>query len=77
MDGPTDYHTEWSESDKDKYHMVLLICGILKKKKVWYKWAYLQNRSTFADLENDIMVNGQGRGLDWKFGIDNYALLSI
>ena len=44
MDGPRDYHTKWSESDKDKYHMMLLICGILKKKKKkkeWYKWAYL------------------------------------
>ena len=31
MDGPTDYHTKWSKSEKDKYHMILLICGILKK----------------------------------------------
>ena len=30
MDGPRDCHTEWSKSDKDKYHMILLICGILK-----------------------------------------------
>ena len=26
--GPTDYHTKWSKSEKDKYHMVSLICGI-------------------------------------------------
>ena len=31
MDGPRDRQTEWSKSDKDKYHMILLICGILKK----------------------------------------------
>ena len=31
MDGPRDYHTEWSKSDKDKYQMISLICGILKK----------------------------------------------
>ena len=24
MDGPRDYHTEWSKSDKDKYHMISL-----------------------------------------------------
>ena len=28
---PRDCHTEWSKSDTDKYHMILLICGILKK----------------------------------------------
>ena len=27
MDGPRDCHTEWSKSDKDKYHMISLICG--------------------------------------------------
>ena len=30
MEGPRDYHTKWSKSDKDKYHMISLICGILK-----------------------------------------------
>ena len=30
MDGSRDYHTEWSKSEKDKYHMTLLICRILK-----------------------------------------------
>ena len=28
MDGPRDCHSEWSRSDKDKYHMISLICGI-------------------------------------------------
>ena len=28
MDGPRDNHTKWSKSDKDKYHMISLICGI-------------------------------------------------
>ena len=30
MDGPRDYHTKWSKSEKDKYHMIPLIRGILK-----------------------------------------------
>ena len=30
IDRPRDYHTKWSESEKDKYHMILLICEILK-----------------------------------------------
>ena len=33
MDGPRDYHAKWSKSEKEKYHMISLICGILKKKK--------------------------------------------
>ena len=28
MDWPRDYHTKWSKSEKDKYHMISLICGI-------------------------------------------------
>ena len=32
MDGPRDYHIEWSKTEKEKYHMISLICGILEKK---------------------------------------------
>ena len=28
VDGPRDYHTEWSESDKGKHHMIVFIYGI-------------------------------------------------
>ena len=28
IDGPRDYHTKWSKPDKDKYHMISLICGV-------------------------------------------------
>ena len=28
MDGPRDYHTKWSKSERDKYHMISLIRGI-------------------------------------------------
>ena len=29
MDGPRDYHTKWSlsQKEKDKYHMISLVCG--------------------------------------------------
>ena len=30
MDGPRDYHTEWSQTEKDKYPVISLICGIQK-----------------------------------------------
>ena len=28
VDGPRDYYTRWSKSEKDKYHMISLTCGI-------------------------------------------------
>ena len=32
MDGPRDFHiSEASQTEKDKYHVTLLICGIEKK----------------------------------------------
>ena len=48
MDGLRDYHTKWSKSDKDKYHMISLLCGILKKM--------LQNRKRIIDVENKLML---------------------
>ena len=30
IDGARDYHTKWGKSEKDKYHMISLTCGILK-----------------------------------------------
>ena len=26
MDGPRDYHIKWSKTDKDKYHMISVLC---------------------------------------------------
>ena len=38
MDGPRDVIlSKVSHTQKDKYHMIPLICGILKKKKRGYK----------------------------------------
>ena len=39
MDGPRDDHTKWSQTEEDKYHMISLICGILKNdtNKLIYK----------------------------------------
>ena len=27
MDGPRGYHTKWNKLEKDKYHIISLICG--------------------------------------------------
>ena len=51
--------SEVSQTEKDKYHMIL-ICGILKK---WYKWTYIQNRNRPTDIENKLMVTkGERQG---------------
>ena len=38
MEGARDYHTEWRKSEKDKYHMVALIYGILKMDTNEFIW---------------------------------------
>ena len=59
LDGPTDYHTKWIKSEeKDKYHMISFICGILKK---WHKRTYLQNRHRLIDIESKHMVTKEER----------------
>ena len=40
IDGPRDYHIKWSKPEKNKYHMISLICGIPPQNdtnKVIYK----------------------------------------
>ena len=34
MDGPEDYHTKWRKLEKDKHHLILLICGIFIKNDI-------------------------------------------
>ena len=33
MGGFRDYHTLWRKPDKDGYHTIVLICGLLKKDR--------------------------------------------
>ena len=58
MDGPRDDHTKWSKSDKDKYHMILLICGILKNDT--NELIYKQNRNRPTDITNLWLPKGKG-----------------
>ena len=55
-DGPRDYHTKWSKSDRERqisYDITHMWNLIFKK---WYKWTYLQNRNRLTDIENKLMV---------------------
>ena len=43
---------EGSQTEKDKYHIVSLLC----ESKKWYKLTYIQNRNRPTDIENKFMV---------------------
>ena len=46
--------SEISQTEKDKY-MILLICRILKKKRKWSKQAYLRKRNKVRDAGRFLM----------------------
>ena len=49
MDGPRDYHTKWSKSDRERQIYDMIFMWNLRK---WYKWTHLQNRNRLTDTEN-------------------------
>ena len=71
-----------SQKEKDKYHMIPLICGILKK---WYKWTYLQNKTQkFTEIDSQASKTNLrlpkwkgGGGIKEEVGINIYTLLYI
>ena len=63
MDGPRDYHTKWSKSDRER--QISYDITYMWNLKKWYKWTYLQNRNRLTDIENKLMVTkGEGGGKD-------------
>ena len=48
--------TEVSQTEKEKYHMTSLTCGIQKEM---IQMNILQNRKRLTDLENELMVAGR------------------
>ena len=70
LDGPRDYQTKWSKSEKDKYHMILYMWNL----KYNTKWTYLQNRNRLIDIdrhrEQADLPRGWGwGGVDWGLGL--------
>ena len=65
---------EWSQTEKDKYHMILLTCGILKNK--WFKWTYLQNSWSHRCRNQTYGYWGESEGgMSWEIEIDIHTLL--
>ena len=63
MDTTRGYHTKWSKSEKDNIGYQLYV-----EYKIWHKWAYLQNRNRFIDIENRLVV-AKGDGAKQRDGL--------
>ena len=66
MDGPRDYHTRWSKTDRERRISYDII--YMWNLKKWYNWTYIQNRNRPTDIENKLMVTKgeKGGGISWN-----------
>ena len=68
MEGPRDYHTKQSKSDRER-QMPYDIIYMWNLKKKCYKSTYIQSRNRPTDIENKLMVaKGERWGRD-KIGV--------
>ena len=68
MDGPRNYHTKGSQTEKDKYHTISLICGIYNVTQIAEKKHRLRKQTYGCQ-------RGQVKGRDGlQFGIGIYTL---
>ena len=66
MDEPRDYHTEWSQTEKDNYHVISYMWNLKK----WYEWTYLQNRNSHRRRKQTYGYQGGRDKLgDWDWPI--------
>ena len=70
VDGPRDYHTEWSKSEREK--QILYITAYMWNLEKWQRWTGLQSRNRETDAENKHIdtkggkwVVGRGDGGGW------------
>ena len=67
MNGPRDYHTKGSKSEKNKYHMISLTCGIYKDdtNELIYK-----TETDLQTLQTNLWLpKGKGGGGRDKLGV--------
>ena len=86
MDGPGDYYTKSSKSDKDKYHMMFytykhIHCLYVESKiTVIQRNLFIRQRQTHRLRKQTMVPKGKGgveRGINWECGIDKYTLLCL
>ena len=66
--------SEVSQTQKDEYHMISLICGILKmvQMNLFTKQSHRCRKQTYG-----YQWGKSGGGINWKIGIDIHALLYV
>ena len=60
MDGPRNYLTNWSNSERERQIYDIDPTWNLKRL---YKWTYIQNRNRLTDTENKCLVTKRGHKL--------------
>ena len=63
------------QTEKDRYHVISLTCGILKKKDTNELVCRAQTDSQTYRV--NLWLPGGWGGMDWEFGIDMYTLLYL
>ena len=56
MDEPRDYHIKWSNSDKDKYQTISLMCETKKmmQMNLFTNLIYIKNRLMIIKVDNGV-----------------------
>ena len=67
LNGPRDYHTKWSNPDRERHTIWYHLC--MESLKKWCKWTYLQNRNRPTDIDNKLMVIKWERVEGIKLGV--------
>ena len=66
---------EWSQTEKDKYHMISLTCGIWKKKVQVNLFTELKDSQI---KKTKLWLTGEnGEGINCEIGIDIDTLLYV
>ena len=60
LDGPRDYHTKWSKSDRER--QISYDITYMWTLKKWCKSTYLQSRNRLIDIASEFMITKGERG---------------
>ena len=64
MDGPRDYHTKLSKTEKER--QISYDITFIWNPKKWYKWTYLKKKKNrYTDIENKLMGKQRGEAVGW------------
>ena len=73
---PRGYHTKWSNSENDKYHMTSIICGIFQKRiqiNLFTKQTYRHRKQIYGYHRG----KGGAEGINYECDVNRYRLLYI